>query len=152
MLWALGAILGPLWAILDTFWNLLETILLPLEPSWSLLVHLDASRGPFGDQLGTSSTILERLKICLHYFCCMLELILQHSFPYYCLYFSVFFRGELRAGGWGAATQKKQQSRRRQCAAIGVATRTLRHLVNGDIVELLAVARRRCTSTTVDCF
>ena len=52
MLWVLGAILGPLWAIFDTFWNVLEPILVPLEPSWSLLVHLDASGSALGDQLG----------------------------------------------------------------------------------------------------
>ena len=42
----LGAILGPLcaiWDFLGTSWDLLEAILAPLEPSWSLLVHLGAS-------------------------------------------------------------------------------------------------------------
>ena len=52
MLWAPGAILGPVWGILDTSWNLLEAILVSLEPSWSLLVHLDASGEALGDHLG----------------------------------------------------------------------------------------------------
>ena len=47
MLWALGAILGPLWSILDASWNLLEAILIPLAPTWSFLLHLDA----FGEVL-----------------------------------------------------------------------------------------------------
>ena len=57
--------LGSCLAILDAFWNLLEDILVPLEPSWSLLVHLDASKEALGDHLGA---IWVRFGLCWIHF------------------------------------------------------------------------------------